>query len=863
MRHSHSFTSESVTEGHPDKVCDRIADAILDAHLAGDPDSRVACEVMAKGDRVILAGEIRSTARPDHEAIVRRTLESIGDSPDVRIDVLLSVQSAEIGHAVDGGPDLGAGDQGLMFGYATAETPELMPMPILLAHRLARGLAADRHEARIPWLRPDGKTQVTVRYEDGAPVRVEKILLSTQHAPDVEQPEIARYVRDDLVPRSLGPWHDPAAEILTNPSGSFTHGGPAADCGVTGRKIIVDTYGGAARHGGGAFSGKDPSKVDRSAAYFARFVPREIVRAVSTSAPAPSSSAWISAGPSTRRPPTTGTSDARDSRGKRRRPGPQREVRRDNRGFERSPSFKNAGCRTGDTVSCSIRGGGFIMNGIDIRTAIMVGVLAVLALTVGCDDDPSAPVDPDGREVIDGDVVIACQDHLELFEGVKCITGWLQVGGREIVNLDPLSSLESVQLLSISSTAVSTTEPLSRLTVVEQSLNISRNDSLTSLAGLSGIRSVRSILVMQNRQLRSLEPLTSLPNVAQLSVSYLQRLRHVDLHACCDSLTYLAIGSCDSLTTLDLASPLQQLQSIELCGLPRLESVTLNDAELPSLERLTLNGIPSVPFSSISCSNLDKLHVFGVGAITDFSWLQVSGYLGDVDIHYLNTLESLDGLEGVDRIENLSVVNVPALRDISDLADVNEIGELYLVDCPSLESVEGLSGSYDSCWLRECAIRDLSGIDATFDCGDFRLYGCEACTSLEGMRGVKQLELSELPLLTSLQTGRDHPELESLTIESCSGLTSLEGLSELPALESVSLTDCDRVPDLTGISWPDTVGAIAIRDCDQFSSLTGLENVRAIRYLSIVGNRSLPTADIEAFIDTVSIIEIAIYTGNG
>jgi len=278
MTHLHTLTSESVTEGHPDKVCDQIADAVLDAHLAEDPDSRVACEVMAKDDRVILAGEIRSKISPDLPAVVRRTLESIGYSSDVKIQLHLSHQSPEIGHAVDGRADLGAGDQGLMFGYATNETPELMPLPILLAHRLARQLAADRHEARVPWLLPDGKTQVTVRYEDGKPARVEKVLLSTQHAADIDQSAIESYVRGDLVPRAFGPWYHTDLAIQTNPSGSFTHGGPAADCGVTGRKIIVDTYGGAARHGGGAFSGKDPSKVDRSAAYFARFVAREIVR---------------------------------------------------------------------------------------------------------------------------------------------------------------------------------------------------------------------------------------------------------------------------------------------------------------------------------------------------------------------------------------------------------------------------------------------------------------------------------------------------------------------------------------------------------------------------------------------------------
>jgi S-adenosylmethionine synthetase len=277
--HTHLLTSESVTEGHPDKLCDRISDAVLDAHLEHDPASRVACEVLARGDRVVVAGEVRSRARPDLDTVVRQAIAGVGYSPDVRLDLDFAEQAAEIGHAVDGGADLGAGDQGLMFGYATAETPELMPLPILLAHRLARGLADDRHGGRVPWLRPDGKTQVTVRYDDdGTPVAVEKVLVSTQHAEDVDQPTIAAYVHDVLVPRALGPWHRPHLAVQVNPSGSFAVGGPAADCGLTGRKIIVDTYGGAARHGGGAFSGKDPSKVDRSAAYFARFVAREIVR---------------------------------------------------------------------------------------------------------------------------------------------------------------------------------------------------------------------------------------------------------------------------------------------------------------------------------------------------------------------------------------------------------------------------------------------------------------------------------------------------------------------------------------------------------------------------------------------------------
>jgi len=280
---THLLTSESVTEGHPDKVCDRISDAVLDAHLADDPRSRVACEVLAKDRTVIVAGEVTSRATPDVAAVVRRTLAAIGYDPDVEIQLLLGRQAREIGAAVDGGADggadLGAGDQGLMFGYATDETPELMPLPILLAHRLAAALASDRHAGRVPWLRPDGKTQVTVRYEGGRPAAVTRVLVSTQHAPDIRRAGIEAYVREDLAPRALGDWLTGEVAYLVNPSGSFVEGGPSADCGLTGRKIIVDTYGGAARHGGGAFSGKDPSKVDRSAAYFARFVAREIVRA--------------------------------------------------------------------------------------------------------------------------------------------------------------------------------------------------------------------------------------------------------------------------------------------------------------------------------------------------------------------------------------------------------------------------------------------------------------------------------------------------------------------------------------------------------------------------------------------------------
>jgi len=288
---SYVFTSESVTEGHPDKVCDLISDAILDAHLERDPEAHVAVETLCKGGEVVLAGEITSRASIDPEPIVRETVRHIGydasegpfGADTLRVTNLISAQASEIGAAVsgagNGAREQGAGDQGIMFGYASDETAELMPLPILLAHRLARGLAADRRSRVAPWLKPDGKTQVSVRYEDGRPREVTGVLVSTQHAAAVTQAEIRAYVMATLLPRELGAWFHPRIDVIVNPSGSFVHGGPSADAGVTGRKIIVDTYGGAARHGGGAFSGKDPSKVDRSAAYFCRWVAREVVRA--------------------------------------------------------------------------------------------------------------------------------------------------------------------------------------------------------------------------------------------------------------------------------------------------------------------------------------------------------------------------------------------------------------------------------------------------------------------------------------------------------------------------------------------------------------------------------------------------------
>jgi S-adenosylmethionine synthetase len=290
-RHSYTFTSESVSEGHPDKVSDYVSDSILDAHLAQDPHARVACEVLVKNDMLVLAGEITSQAKVDAEEVARAAVAEIGYTDPseafcadrLRILSLLTEQAHEIAYGVlnveKAAIDQGAGDQGIMFGYASDETPELMPLPILLAHRLSRVLAEHRHAGRAPWLRPDSKTQVSVVYEDGAPVRVTDVLVSTQHAQEIEQPAIRAYIDAHIVPAALGEWYHAGITLTVNPSGSFVQGGPSADAGVTGRKIIVDTYGGMGRHGGGAFSGKDPSKVDRSGAYFTRFVARELVKA--------------------------------------------------------------------------------------------------------------------------------------------------------------------------------------------------------------------------------------------------------------------------------------------------------------------------------------------------------------------------------------------------------------------------------------------------------------------------------------------------------------------------------------------------------------------------------------------------------
>jgi S-adenosylmethionine synthetase len=286
----HTFTSESVTEGHPDKVCDFIADSILDSYLQKDPKSRVACEVLCKEDIVVIAGEITSNGTVDHDAVARQAIREIGytdssvsfNADGVKVHQFVSKQSPEIAQGVDLSTNLeheqGAGDQGIMFGFATDETPEFMPLPILLAHRLARGLAEDRRSGACSWLRPDGKTQVSVLYEGNQPIAVTDIIVSPQHSPKATRETIISYVTESLAPRVLGDWFTKKIRFHVNPTGSFIHGGPAADAGVTGRKIIVDTYGGYGRHGGGAFSGKDPSKVDRSGAYFCRFIARQLVK---------------------------------------------------------------------------------------------------------------------------------------------------------------------------------------------------------------------------------------------------------------------------------------------------------------------------------------------------------------------------------------------------------------------------------------------------------------------------------------------------------------------------------------------------------------------------------------------------------
>lgn len=290
MAQTKYFTSESVSEGHPDKMADQISDAILDALLAIDPHSRVACETLVKSGMVMIAGEITTKAWVDMESIARETVLKIGyNNPALGFDgescaVLTAIgkQSPDIALGVDQRKDheLGAGDQGLMFGYATNETDVLMPAPITYAHRLVKQQASLRKKGKLTWLRPDAKSQLTFRYEDGKPIDIDCVVLSTQHDPDIDQKTLTEAVMEEIIkPVIPEKWLTKSTKYHINPTGRFVLGGPVGDCGLTGRKIIVDTYGGMARHGGGCFSGKDPSKVDRSAAYAARYAAKNIVAA--------------------------------------------------------------------------------------------------------------------------------------------------------------------------------------------------------------------------------------------------------------------------------------------------------------------------------------------------------------------------------------------------------------------------------------------------------------------------------------------------------------------------------------------------------------------------------------------------------
>ncbi|WP_225757745.1 methionine adenosyltransferase [Cardiobacterium sp. Marseille-Q4385] len=284
------FTSESVSEGHPDKIADQISDAVLDAIIAQDPNARVACETLIKTGMAMVAGEVTTSAWVDLESIVRKTITDIGyNSSDVGFDgatcAVLNVigkQSSDIAQGVDREEKRkqGAGDQGLMFGYACDETPTLMPAPITYAHRLVERQSKVRRDGVLPWLRPDAKSQVTFRYEDDKITGIDAVVLSTQHDPDISQKDLQEAVRELIIDKVLpAEWLDKDTKYHINPTGKFVIGGPVGDCGLTGRKIIVDTYGGSAHHGGGAFSGKDPSKVDRSAAYAGRYVAKNIVAA--------------------------------------------------------------------------------------------------------------------------------------------------------------------------------------------------------------------------------------------------------------------------------------------------------------------------------------------------------------------------------------------------------------------------------------------------------------------------------------------------------------------------------------------------------------------------------------------------------
>jgi S-adenosylmethionine synthetase len=289
MGRTYLFTSESVTEGHPDKVCDQISDAILDEFLKQDPESRVAVETLTTTGIVVVAGEVTSRAKFDVQDVVRKTLREIGyDDPQYGFDadscsVLVSLhsQSPDISQGISSteNKEQGAGDQGLMFGYATNETEEMMPMPIMLAHKLTKRLSEVRKSKLLPWVRPDGKSQVTVEYEDGKPKKLETIVISTQHSPEINNEQIKKEIIEKVVKPVCGKYWNDKIKVHVNPTGRFVIGGPPGDAGLTGRKIIVDTYGGMGRHGGGAFSGKDPSKVDRSACYMCRYIAKNIVSA--------------------------------------------------------------------------------------------------------------------------------------------------------------------------------------------------------------------------------------------------------------------------------------------------------------------------------------------------------------------------------------------------------------------------------------------------------------------------------------------------------------------------------------------------------------------------------------------------------
>jgi len=292
MTNNFLFTSESVTEGHPDKICDNISDAFLDEYLRQDPNSRVAVETMVTTDFVAVSGEVTTKADFDKKAqeeLVRKTIREIGydnkdlmfDADTCQVNLLLHSQSPDISQGVTSTEEKeqGAGDQGLMFGYATNESKELMPLPILLAHKLIQKLSQVRRDKTLAWVRPDGKSQVSVRYEDDKPTKIETVVISTQHAPEISQEEISSEIIDKVIKPVLGNLWNDQIKIHINPTGKFVIGGPHGDAGLTGRKIIVDTYGGFGRHGGGAFSGKDPSKVDRSACYMCRYIAKNLVAA--------------------------------------------------------------------------------------------------------------------------------------------------------------------------------------------------------------------------------------------------------------------------------------------------------------------------------------------------------------------------------------------------------------------------------------------------------------------------------------------------------------------------------------------------------------------------------------------------------